>query len=106
MLGLQVSHSLAVSLHHKFIMKSLSSMRCVSGRDVSSCAEDDLAMKDALDSSSLRAVLVAAVYLASSVRSVRSQAVQEMRGGYVENCRNKRRETIDNHSALPCFRMP
>ena len=81
-------------------------MRCVSGRDVSSCAEDDLAMKDALDSSSLRAVLVAAVYLASSVRSVRSQAVQEMRGGYVENCRNKRRETIDNHSALPCFRMP
>ena len=63
---------------------SLSSKRCVWGRDVSSCAEDDLAMKDALDSSSLRAVLVAAVYLTSSVRSVRSgrsQAVQETRGG-------------------------
>ena len=68
-------------------------------------------MKDALDSSSLRAVLVAAVYLASSVRSVRSvrsqadQAVQEMRGGYVENCRNKRRETVVPYHAFGCLRV-
>ena len=78
-------------------MKSLASQRCVWGRDVS--AEDDLAMKDALDSSSLRAVLVAAVYLASSVRSVRSQALQETRG----MCGSERRETVVPYYAFGCL---